>query len=127
MGIGKEELTLDEWLSQTEILRADLYVYGKSPLPIERGPRHLDLDEAIYKSDSCGRLVADADSFVTQMTAQAVLRVKKEYPDNSADERKMLVKDAVREIQHIRDSLAITQRTIRDRIFTSLNANRSSL
>lgn len=122
----KEPLELTEWLEQTEMLRADLYVYGKSPLPLEHGQRHTDTDEAINKSDTVGRLVADADSFLTQYTAKAVLSVKREFPDTSADERKILVKDSVREIQHIRDGLKVTERTIRDRIYTSMNANRAS-
>lgn len=119
------EIGFDDWLDQTDALRTKLYNFGKSPLPIEPGHRHLDMDAAIQSADDAGRLLADLDSYLTQHTAQAVLEVKKQYEDNSADERKILVKDRVRGIQLIRDAMAITQRTIRDRLYTSMNTNRS--
>ena len=124
-GFETEPLTLQEWLVQTEDLRGKLYAFAKSPLPIEAGPRHLDMDVAIQNADDAGRMVADVDSFLAQFTAKAVLDVKKAYPDNSADERKLLVKNEVQQLQLLRDGLAVTVRTIRDRIYVGMNENRA--
>ena len=123
--IEKDRLTLEEWLDQTVKMRADLYAYGKESLPLDHGQRHLDFDKAIQNADDAGRLVADADLYLTQEIARETLNIKKTMPGATADERKMLVKGEVAELQHLRDSLAVTQRTIRDRIYTNQNENRA--
>lgn len=120
-----DSIQLEEWIEQTDALRAKLYAFGKSPLPLESGERHQDMDASIQAADDAGRLLADLDSYLTQHTAQAVLDIKRLYDDHSADEKKFLVRDRVRNIQLIRDAMAVTQRTIRDRIYTNQNENRS--
>ena len=35
-----DSIQLEEWIEQTDALRAKLYAFGKSPLPLESGERH---------------------------------------------------------------------------------------
>jgi hypothetical protein len=120
-----EELTLDSWLEQTQALREKLYEYAKSPLPLDMGERHNDMDQAIQNAACVGRLVADLDFFVTQMTCQAVMSVKSTYEKFSAEERKLIVKDKIKDIQLLADRTAVDARAIRDRIYTNQNENRA--
>ena len=125
MNTTSTDLDLGEWLTQTQTRRDELAEYGASPLPLEAGERHMDLEKAIQNGDDAGRLLADIQSFLTQATAQAVLDVRSSFDQLGADERKLLVKNKVRDIQRIADGLAVTQSSIRSRIFSTLNANRS--
>jgi hypothetical protein len=83
------------------------------------------MDAAIQSADDCGRLLADAQSYLSQAKAQAMLAVLDEYEDLSAKEREFVIKDRVRKIQRLCDGLEVTERTLRSRLFSSMNANRS--
>lgn len=117
--------SLEEWLECFSPRFAALYAYAKSPLPNDIGERHNDIEKAIHFGDEVGRLLADAESYLTQHTAQAVLLVKEQHGDLNADERKTIIKDTVRKIQRLVDGLAVTERSIKDRVYVGLNANRS--
>lgn len=119
------ELSLVEWLEQTRARREELDAYGRSPLPTDAGERHMDLEAAIQNGDDAGRLRADAESFLSQYLAQAVMKFSQRRDEFTADERKALVRDSVRDIQRLVDGLTVTERTIKSRIFAAMNANRS--
>ncbi len=119
------ELELTEWLEQTQEHRDCLANYGRSPMTTDAGERQLDIDKAIQNSDEIGRLKADADAFLTQHTAQAWLEVCKKYEEHPAKVREILVRDRVRDLQRIVDGIEITERTIKNRIYAAMNANRS--
>jgi hypothetical protein len=119
------DLSLDDWLTSVQDRIDALYAYGKTPLPAGPEERHLDMDAAIQSADDCGRLLADAQSYLSQAKAQAMLAVLDEYEDLSAKEREFVIKDRVRKIQRLCDGLEVTERTLRSRLFSSMNANRS--
>jgi hypothetical protein len=81
--------------------------------------------KAIQNADDCGRLLADAESFLSQAKAKAVLAMIDDYGDLTARDREILVKNEVRGVQRLVDGIAVTERTIRSRLFSSMNANRS--
>lgn len=121
------DLTLEEWLTATEERRDELDKYSMSPLPADISERHADTDECIQsESDAC-RLLADAESYLSQFKAQSVLAIKDKYPDLSAKEREVMLKDSIRDVQRLVDGLAVTAKTLSNRRFHSMNANRSRL
>lgn len=122
-----EEKTLDQWLEAFSPRFAALYAYAKSPLPNDPGERSVDIESAIHHGDEAGRLKADAESYLTQAMAQAVLTCKDLNPGLTANERKLLVKDGVRKIQRLVDGLTVTERSIKDRIYAAFNANKSRM
>lgn len=128
MKIGSSDgMTFENWLVAHSKRFSDLYEYAKSPLPTDIGERQMDVEKAIRCGDDTSRLLADACSFLTMHTAQAVLSVKEAHKELTADERKLLVKDAVRKIQRIVDGLAVTERSIKDRIYAAFSANRARM
>ena len=119
------ELTLSEWLATTKERRAGLEAYAKSPLPRDISERHADIETAIQGADDSGRLLADLESYLSQAKAQALFSALEKYPDLNARERDLVIRSEVRAIQRLVDGMHVTDRTIKDRIFSSLNANRA--
>lgn len=119
------ELELADWLDKTQKRRDELAEYGKSPLPTDSGERHLDMDTAIQNADDAGRLRADAEAYLAQALAQAVLKYSKKRDEFTAEERRVLARNDVSDIQRLVDGLSITERTIKNRIYAVMNANRS--
>ena len=119
------ELILSEWLEATQSRRTELLAYAKSPLPVDISERHADLDMAIRAEDDLGQLLSDAESFLAQYTAQAVLAMREKYSDLSAKERELMIKAEVKDIRRVVDGIDVTSRTVKSRIFAILNANRS--
>ncbi len=117
-------MTFDEWLSQTQERRDELDAFARSPLPLGADV-HGETNRLIECEDDANRLLADAESFLTQYTAQAVLGIRAKYPDSSADERKIHVKDEVRQIQRLVDGIHVTAKTISNRRYLQMNAARS--
>lgn len=117
-------MTLPEWLESTQARRDELDAFVRSPLPIGNDSFG-DFNKLIANEDDANRLLADANTFLTQAQAQAVLSIKAKYPDNSADERKILIKDAIRDIQRLVDGIEVTARGISNRRYLAMNQNRS--
>jgi len=122
-----DELTLDEWLASTAERREELISYSKSELPKDAGERHTDIEKAIQNASDAGSLLADAEGFLAHATAKAVLEIRRIHDDLDANERKALVKDAVRDVQRLVDGIAVTHRAIQSRIFANMNAGRTRL
>lgn len=118
------DLTFIQWLEQTQARRDELDAYARSPLPIGNDA-HGEMNVLIENEDDAHRLLADAQTFVTQAQAQAILMIKAKYPDNSADERRVLVKDAIRDVQRLADGIEVTARGISNRRYLAMNQNRS--
>lgn len=115
------------WLASTQKQRDALDAYGASERPMDAVERSQDIQKAIQASDAVGRLLADAESFLTQSQAQAVLAMRDKYPDFTAKEREKMERDHVRGIQRLVHGLEVTAKTLSNRIFSILNANRSRL
>ncbi len=122
-----EPLDLSSWLEATQARRDELDAYGRSALPTDLGERHLDLEKSIQNADDAGRLLADGEMYLTGEKAKAMFAALKEHDDLTAKEREIVIKADVAKVQRLVDGLAVTARTIHDRIFVSMNANRSRL
>jgi hypothetical protein len=116
-------LSLNEWLAQTEQRRDALLAYGKSPLPMDAGERHTDLDLALNQSDEIGRIVHDAEWFLATDKKKALFEVLK--TDLSASERKIVIDAEVAGIKRLLDGLKVTRQAIRDRLYINQNENRA--
>lgn len=120
------EITLTEWLEGTQVRRTELEDYGRSLLPADIGERHADMDIAIKCADDAGRLLADAESFLSQAKAIAMYNALKDE-DLGAKEREIVIKNEVRHVQRIVDGLKVTTKTLMNRLYSNMNSNRSRL
>lgn len=121
------EIDLDSWLISTQERRDELTAFSKSRLPTDAGERHTEMEKTINWTQDASDLLADAENFMTQAQGIAVMTVRVKYPDLSADERKIMAKDAVRTIQRLVDGIATTTRALHDRLYVMQNQNRSRL
>ncbi len=117
-------MNLTEWIAQTQPRRDELDAFARSPLPTGADV-HGETNKLIECEDDAQRFLADAESFLTQYTAQAIFCVRAKHPNSNADERKAHVKDEVRDIQRLVDGISVTARTISSRRFLMMNAARS--
>ena len=115
---------LEAWIESTDEIRARLLAYSKSPIPTDAGERQADISSAIELGQDAGDLLADCDSYLLLAESQAVLAVRDEYQDLSADERKAMVKSRVAPISRLRDGLAVLYRNIKDRRFALMSVGR---
>ena len=120
-------LDLEDWLDHTSDRRAELLAYSKTPLASDAGERHKDMDAAVQNAADAGQMLADAEGYLIQATAQAVLVIRHDHENLDANERKALVKDRVWKIQRLVDGLSVVVKSINGRIFLAMNQNRSRL
>lgn len=119
-----EELTITEWLEATQARRDELDALGVSPMPIAED-REAAIEKAIAAGHDAGKLLADAEGYLTHAKAQAMYSLLKE--DLNARDRELAIKAQVQPIQRLVDGLTVTNRTIQNRVFAIQNANRSRL
>ncbi len=119
-----DELTLEEWLVSTAEKRAVLLAYAQSPIPTDPGERYLDISKALENGQDAGDLLADLEKLLIDETGKAVLAVRRENGDLTADERKSMVKAKVSGIARLRDGLQVIYSSIKDRRFVLMNLNR---
>ena len=120
-----DELTLTEWLKSTQKQRDELRAYGRSPLPLDAGQRHVELDKSIQNSDDAGRLRADAEEFLVKEIAAAYMRIRGNDLKLRVPEIEAQVESDVRAIKRIVQDCAVTDRTLKTRIFAIQNQSRS--
>lgn len=120
------DLSLTEWLSQTEGLRLRLLAYDKMPLPSDAHERHCQLDEAIQAKADAGRLLADAKTYLLHEKGAALLAMRDKYPDMNASERSTMEKAETADLERIVAGLAISKSVLSDRVFSIQNENRAS-
>jgi hypothetical protein len=121
-----EELSLEEWILSTQEKRAELLSYSRSSIPTDPGERQLDISKAIESGEDAGELEADAEAYLIQAEAQAVLQARKEYEDLTASEREKIIKNICRDVRRLRDGMAVVRRAIQNRLFAIQNLNRSA-
>jgi hypothetical protein len=117
-------LTFEEWLESTDERRSALLAYATSELPTDPGERQLDVSKALTNGQDSGDLLADLEKHLIDMTAIAVLAVRRENGELTADERKTLVKSKVSAIARLRDGLQVIYSSIKSRQFVLMNLNR---
>ena len=118
-------MTLDEWLESTEERRVELDEFGKSNMPIDAVERGGETNKLLKNEDDAARLLADAESFLSQAESIAIKTVRDKFPDYTADERRKQAKAEVRDLQRLVEGLKITLKTISNRRFLAMNANRA--
>lgn len=111
----------DDWLSSTTELRGSILAYSKSPIPQDPGARHLDISKALGMGQDAGDLLADADQYLSQAIARAVLEARK---DNDASTARVVARGATAGLQRVRDGIAVCCQTIKDRRFTLMSIGR---
>lgn len=119
------ELTLLEWLEQTQPRRDELDTYARSAMPMDAVERHGDMGEVIRASDDAGRLLADAESYLSLEKAQALMGLMQD--DLNAKDRDIIMRSKVRGVQRLVDGLTVTVKSLNNRMYISMNANRSRL
>jgi len=120
------DLTLTEWLEATQERRAELEAFAAKAVIAEASERRGDIETSIRYADDAGRLLADAESFLSFAKAQALLEALKRDDLNGKD-REVIIRSEVRGVQRLVDGLTVTVKTINNRIFAGMNANRSRL
>lgn len=120
------DLTLGEWLETTQDRRDELDAYAVSPLPVFE-ERQNDIEKAIAFGHDCGKLLADAEGYLTHAKASAMYQAMKDPLEFNSRQIDLVVKDEVRGVQRLVDGLTVTNRTIQNRIYAIQNANRSRL
>lgn len=116
---------LKEWLESTAEKRTELLAYARSKIPTDPGVRQLDVSNALELGQDAGDLLADAEQHLIDETGRAVLAVRKENGELTADERKAVVKAKVSDLSRLRDGLQVVYSSIKDRRFALMNLNRS--
>ncbi|MDE2020324.1 MAG: hypothetical protein KGJ13_08320 [Patescibacteria group bacterium] len=116
---------LEDWLISTEHLRQRLIDYAKSPIPTDPGARQNDMSTALDMGRDAADLLADAESFLVQSEAQSVILVRREFPDFTAAERKIMIKERTRKIKHLVNVIGAIYRSIDRRRMVEMNLNRS--
>lgn len=117
-------MEINEWLDKNSETMSWLMAHIQSPMPDSFESRMSEIESDIKLKDTAERLLADAESFLTQETARAILEVRRKHPDLSSEERKAFVKLCVKDVKRIYDGLDVTCRGIKDRLISCLNANR---
>ena len=97
--------TFEEWLSRTQVQRDALFAYAKTETPTDPVLISGDIDKAMRAEFAAGIQLVDCDYFLTGETAKAVMAYKED--EKSAKERDILVKDSVKGIRRLRDSLSL--------------------
>lgn len=121
-----DDMSLTEWLASTQEARDALDAFARSPLPADASERHADMDKAIQSADDSGRLLADSESYLSLAKAQALMALL-QRDDLNAKDRDTLLRSEVRGVQRLVDGLAVTERSIRNRLFVSMNQSRARL
>lgn len=119
--------TFEAWLTRTQKQRDALFAYSKTPMPTDAGERTADIDKSLRAAEAAGEQCADAQYFLTQATAQAILTARDLSPDLLAKERDIMVKDSVKDIQRLYDYLDVLCKVLNSRVRAGCNARRSLL
>ena len=120
------EFSLTDWLESTQATRDELDSYAVSALPVFED-RERDIEKAIASGHYCGKLLADAESYLTHEKAKSMFNALGDPRELNSKQVDLVVKDDTRAVQRLVDGLAVTNRSIQNRVFGLMNANRSRL
>lgn len=119
----KQRLTFAEWWDENgdEIVQAQ--EFSKDALSDAPGELAAQLSRAQSEYARMGALLADAESFLIQARAAAVLDVIKDpkYEDLAATERKHIVEDKAKDVKRLRDNLEVTVVALKQKCFAIMN------
>lgn len=120
--------TMAEWWEEYKDEIEQARLFGVAPLPEEPGTMHQDLSRSNAEQSRMASLLTDAESFVIMAYAAAVLRVRREYPDITADERRAVAKA---DPQHLgaldlRGDLAAVVDSLKNKSYALMNLRRTT-
>ncbi|MDE2099523.1 MAG: hypothetical protein KGL39_19885 [Patescibacteria group bacterium] len=118
-------MELNEWLEQTSEARAKLLTYSKTRLPADATERHLDMDELLQNEHDAYVLLEEAKSFAIEAEAVATQKIRRDYSDYTAGERRVMVKREIKNVVELVAGLSILARTLSSRRFAEMNAARA--
>jgi len=120
-----KEKTLDEWIQANEDELEQIIAFSKAGLPDDAGGLHNELSRAQQELGRAGAFLADAESYVVQAEAAATLAVRKTHGELTAAERRAIVKDSIRHVQRLSDSLRVVVSALKTKAYALMNLNRS--
>jgi len=115
-------ISFDEWLEQTDGIRAKLEAHSATPLPVDAGERHMELEKSIAYEDYAAVLVADIEFYVTMETEKAYMNLR---PDLTAKTGEVIVKAKVASLVRLKAKIAATAKTMHSRMIASMSENRA--
>ena len=97
------------WIARTQAQREALFAYAKEEMTTDPALIGADLDKALRAELAAGTELVDCEYFLTGETAKTILAHKKreDLEAYSANERNAMIKDEVKEIVRLRDSLEL--------------------
>lgn len=122
------DLSFDDWIIANACRIADAREVSVEDLKTEPGELSAQLSRVRQHFVSIGEVKADATSWVNKTKALAVQRVRKEYPDFNANERKAMVDadpDYIKAL-HIRGDIITTAAALKSMGFEIMNDRRTS-
>ena len=123
------EQLIDGWLDDHlhEIRECQSFAIDELPDEPHALGQHLSIAQSMYPR--MGFLLTDAEAFVLAAHAAAVVRVKQEYGDWTAEERRVLAKADLDYIaaKKLRDNLEVVVQALKAKGFSIMNLNRTIL
>lgn len=117
--------SFEDWLTRTQVQRDALFSYAKTETPTEPALIGIDIDKSMRAEFAAGLQLVDCDYFLTGETAKSVLAAKDD--GKSAKERDILVKDSVKGIRRLRDSLSLLKEILVARRIAGFGARKGLL
>ena len=119
--------TFTDWLTRTQIQREALFAYAKTEMPTDAVLVGPDIDKALRAEVAAGLELIDCEYFLTGETAKAILDHKKreDLEAYSANERSAMIKNEVKEIVRLRDSLELVKSIFSARRIAQFGARRN--
>ena len=115
------------WLSNSQKQRDALFSYAKESMPTELALIGPDIDKALRAEEASGLQLIDVEFFLTGETAKAILSHKKkeDIEAYSANERSAMIKNEVKEIVRLRDSLELVKSILSARRIAQFGARKA--
>lgn len=118
------ESDFHSWLEKTQKQRDALFAYAREEMPTEAVLIGGDIERAMRAELAAGLQCVDADFFLTQETARAVLKYRGD-DSLSAKERDIIVKDSVKDTKRLRDSLELLREILVARRIAGFGARKN--
>ena len=121
-----EGQSFEEWLDSTRVQREALFAYAKEEMTTDPAQIGADLDKALRAELAAGTELVDCEYFLTGETAKTILAHKKreDIEAYSANERNAMIKDEVKDIVRLRDSLELVKSIFSARRIAQFGARR---
>lgn len=119
--------TFEQWIAATSVQRESLFAYAKTEMPTDPALVGPDLDKSLRAEMASGQELVDCEYFLTGETAKAILAHKKreDLEAYSANERGAMIKNEVKEIVRLRDSLELLKGIFSSRRIAQFGARKA--